>query len=131
MDSFDDVIREAIQQLPAAFESQSAVPPHYEPERLDEYFRRDDNITLLPRAEAQREDEVTAELDARDEIIADLSGQTARRDSRPLLFTFRFITALRTESGESFIMMTPFARSRSRSDGIYQSRMTRRVIGWR
>jgi len=54
MDSFDDVIREAIQQLPAAFESQSAVPPDYQPERLDEYFRNDDNITLLPGAEAER-----------------------------------------------------------------------------
>ena len=62
MDTFDDVIREAIQQLPAAFESRSDVPPSYRPERIDENFLRDDNhITLLPRAEAERGDESTAD----------------------------------------------------------------------
>jgi hypothetical protein len=98
MDSFDDVIREAIQQLPAAFESQSAVPPHYEPERLDEYFRRDDNITLLPRAEAQREDEVTAELDARDEIIADFERANSEAGFEALAFYISFHN--RTEDGK-------------------------------
>jgi hypothetical protein len=98
MDSFDDVIREAIQQLPAAFESQSAVPPDYQPERLDEYFRSDDNITLLPGAEAEREDEATAELDARDEIIADLERANSEAGFEAIAFYISFHN--RTEDGK-------------------------------
>ena len=66
MDPLDDVFREAIQQLPAAFESRSDVPPSYRPERIDENFLRDENnITLLPRGEAERGDESTAD----DELV--------------------------------------------------------------
>jgi hypothetical protein len=91
MDSFDDVIREAIQQIPAAFQSQSGVPPAYRPERLDEYFRRDDNITLLPLAEAERGDEATADIElARNETIADLERANSEAGFEAFAFYISF-----------------------------------------
>ena len=98
MNGFDDLIREATEQLPAAFESQSAVPPGYQPERLDEDFLRDGNITLLPRAEAERGDEAAAELDARDEIIADLERANSEAGFEALAFYISFHN--RTEDGK-------------------------------
>jgi hypothetical protein len=91
MDSIDDVIREAIQQLPVAFESQSAVPPSYRPERLDESLLRDDDITLFPRPEAEREDEVT-------EIIADIERANSEAGFYAIAFYISFHN--RTEDGK-------------------------------
>ena len=91
MDSFDDVIRETIQQLPEAFESQSAVPPGYQPERLDKNFLRDGNITLLLRAEAERGDEAAADLElARNEAIASLERANSEAGFEALAFYISF-----------------------------------------
>lgn len=98
MDSLDDAIREAIQQLPGAFESQSAVPPSYRPESLDEYFQRDDDITLLPRAEVGREDEVTAESNARDAVIADFERANSEVGFEAIAFYVSFHN--RTDDGK-------------------------------
>ena len=86
MDTFDDVIREAIQQLPAAFESQSDVPPAY-------------HITLLPPAEVERGDEATADIElARNETIADLERANSEAGFEAFAFYISFHNC--TEDGK-------------------------------
>ena len=98
MNGFDDLIRGAMEQLPAAFESLSVVHPGYQQERLDEDFRRDGDIILLPRAAAERRDESAAELDAGDEIIADLERANSEGGFEAIAFYISFHN--RTEDGK-------------------------------